>query len=153
MTDSPVSQPAAAARATTFKYIRPEFSDGKKIVTLARTRHLIGAVQVIKRGGENNLHAHKHLDGFWMVMSGRARFYGAEDVVLGELGKHEGILVPRGVPYWFESVGDEDLELFQVEASDVPLVRKEDLVDDRIDYTSMKRAIDVESFENAARGD
>lgn len=32
--------------------------------------------------------------------------------------KHEGVFVPRNVPYWFESVGDELLELLQVEAID-----------------------------------
>ena len=33
-------------------------------------------------------------------------------------GQHEGVFVPRNVPYWFESVGDELLELLQVEAID-----------------------------------
>src|SRR3989442_1127423 len=102
--------------AQTFKYEMPEEEKPKTIVWLARTDRLFADVQVIMQGGETNLRSHGHLDGFWFVLSGRARFYGEGDRVLGELGKHEGILLPRGTPYWFESVGTETLELLQLEA-------------------------------------
>ena len=42
-----------------------------------------------------------------------------------EFGKHEGIHIPRGFYYWFESCGDETLELLQVEAVD--LTQKQNL--------------------------
>ena len=47
------------------------------------------------------------------------------DKVLAELGKHEGIHIPRGFYYWFESCSDEVLELMQVEAVD--LTQKQNL--------------------------
>jgi hypothetical protein len=28
------------------------------------------------------------------------------------------VLIPRGFPYWFEGIGDTELELLQIEASD-----------------------------------
>ena len=37
------------------------------------------------------------------------------DVVIGEFGKYEGILIPRGEQYWFESASvDEELEILQM---------------------------------------
>ena len=38
--------------------------------------------------------------------------------MLAELDIHEGIFIPRGFPYWFEKIGEDDLELLQVEAID-----------------------------------
>ena len=43
-------------------------------------------IQVLREGGENNLHSHRYLDGFWMVLKGRVRFYGPDKAVLGEFG-------------------------------------------------------------------
>mgnify|MGYP003694430529 CR=1 FL=1 len=55
-----------------------------------------GAVQVVKKhGGENNLHYHTTSASFWMVLKGRVRFYGPDDVLIGEFGPHEGTITPR----------------------------------------------------------
>ena len=56
-----------------------------------------------------------------MVLSGRVRFYGEGDVLVGEFGPREGVLVPRNFKYWFEAVGDEPLELLQVESFDIAI--------------------------------
>ena len=104
---------------TVFRYRRPdELKTKRGIAPLARSDILFSAVQIIREGGENSLHSHAAMDGFWFVLRGRARFYGAGDRLIGEIGLHEGVFVPRNVPYWFESVGDEWLELLQVEAID-----------------------------------
>ena len=56
-----------------------------------------------------------YFDGFWMVLAGRVRFYGPGDALIGEFGKYEGILIPRGEQYWFESASDdEELEILQM---------------------------------------
>jgi mannose-6-phosphate isomerase-like protein (cupin superfamily) len=121
----PLAAPGVAPRAQVFKYQRPELPtgpfQGKVITRLARTDRMMANVQVLKTGGENNLHSHTHLDGFWMVLSGRVRFYGEGDTLLAELGPREGILVPRGFKYWFEALGDEPLELLQVESFDIAI--------------------------------
>ena len=59
--------------ARVFKYEKPAFGEGKQIVKLARTDRMLANLQVLKEGGDNNLHAHGHLDGFWMLLGGRAR--------------------------------------------------------------------------------
>lgn len=125
------------ADAQLFKYERPEFDKGRRIIIMCKTDRMVGAVQVLKQGGENNLHSHSHFDGMWMVLSGRVRFYGDEKTVIADLGKYEGIMVPRGFKYWFESVGDEELELLQVEASDIAM-GTERLLNDRTDHTPAK---------------
>ena len=111
--------------ASVFRYRRPEQMKTKRgIAPLARSDILFSAVQIIREGGENSLHSHSAMDGFWFVLRGRARFYGAGDQVIGEIGQHEGVFVPRNVQYWFESVGDELLELLQVEAIDKTVKNK-----------------------------
>jgi mannose-6-phosphate isomerase-like protein (cupin superfamily) len=123
----------------TFKYEKPAMEKPKTIVWLARTDRLIADVQVLKEGGETNLHSHSHLDGFWYVLSGRAKFYGEGDAVLADLGPHEGVLLPRGTKYWFESSSPEPLELLQIEASDKPMNSQRELMSDRNDFSPAKR--------------
>ena len=118
---SKASKPLAirgARRVCFATAVRNELKTKRGIAPLARSDILFSAVQIIREGGENSLHSHSAMDGFWFVLRGRARFYGAGDKLIGEIGQHEGVFVPRNVPYWFESVGDELLELLQVEAID-----------------------------------
>jgi mannose-6-phosphate isomerase-like protein (cupin superfamily) len=108
----------AETRIQAFHYEKPEnFSSGKASVRLCNSDVLSGLVQVVNDEGENNLHYHKTNDGFWLVLGGRAKFYGPGDVLLGEFGPHEGILIPRGARYWFERVGEEELEILRVGGS------------------------------------
>ena len=58
-----------------FKYEKPsDMPGGKAIVQLAGSDIIRGRVQVVREGGENNLHSHRGMDGFWMVLAGRVRF-------------------------------------------------------------------------------
>lgn len=100
-------------RVQVFKYERPNLTRGKGVVRLCNSDILNAHVQVLKEGGENNLHSHSATDQFYVVLAGRIRFYGEGDVVLAELGRHEGIFVPRGFKYWFESASDEPLEVLR----------------------------------------
>lgn len=105
--------------AQLYRYERPDRDDPTKLhVDLCRTDILRGSVQIVGEEGANNLHSHKGEDGFWFVLAGRARFYTAGDEVIGEFGRHEGVLTPRDFPYWFESVGEDSLEILRVGAHD-----------------------------------
>lgn len=107
---------------STFSYKKPDAAvTTKGFIKLSRGEHVRGAVQIVKKnGGENNLHYHTHAETFWWVIKGKVRFYGPEDVVLGEFGEGEGIVTPRFSRYWFENCGDDDLELLQIAASPEP---------------------------------
>jgi len=119
----------------TFSYKKPEnLRRGKGIVQLAQSDIIRGRVQIVREGGENNLHSHTGMDGFWMVLAGKVKFYGPGDVLIGEFGKHEGILVPRGAQYWFESSGDEELEILQMAAFEKGVkVTRNDVTPQKID--------------------
>ena len=125
-------------QARVFKYTKPETTSKKTFVKLARTDRMMAYVQVLSSGGENNLHSHGHLDGFWMVLKGRARFYGEGDKLLADLGPHEGILLPRNFKYWFESSSREPLELLQIEAADIPMPEDRQILEDRKDHSAQK---------------
>lgn len=109
---------AAEAKSTSFSYTKPiEVKAVKGWIKLGQVGNIRGVIQVVKKhGGENNLHYHTTIDSFWMVLKGRVRFYGPGDSPIGEFGPNEGTFTPAYSRYWFENVGDEDLELLQVSA-------------------------------------
>ena len=101
-----------------FSYQRPENDRAKNLTPLCHTDRLWADMQLVKEGGENKLHHHTVSDGFFMVLQGAARFYGEGDVLFAELGAQEGVVMPHGFKYWFESSGTEPLQLLHVAASD-----------------------------------
>jgi quercetin dioxygenase-like cupin family protein len=94
---------------------QPEKRKGKAYVKLVDSGLMVGEVQIVKEGGENNMHSHPTTDGFWWVVRGAANFYDENDEPT-LVSAEEGIFVPRGVPYWFEKAGDEELHLLRVAA-------------------------------------
>jgi len=112
---------AAEAAIKRYSYKTPTAFERKKTsVLLGKGEYVRGMIQVVKEGGENNLHYHANVDGFWMVLKGRAKFYGPGDALLGEFGPQEGLVIPRFARYWFESTGDEQLEILLVQAFSQP---------------------------------
>jgi mannose-6-phosphate isomerase-like protein (cupin superfamily) len=113
--------------------INPQIvAKGKNVTELVRTDLIRANVQVVTDGGETNLHAHTGMDATWTVLQGAATFYGKGDEVIAKLEKHEGILITRATPYWFESSGDEPLVILHVMAYQPGATAK------RIDYTPRK---------------
>ena len=101
-----------------FSYQRPDNDRPKNLTVLCKTDRLSADIQLVKEGGENKLHSHTVSDGFFMVMQGAVKFYGEGDVLLAELGVQEGIVMPHGFKYWFESSGTGPLEILHVAGSD-----------------------------------
>ena len=119
--------------ATVFAYESPvDLAKPKGIARLCRSDIIYSSVQILAEGGENNLHAHSAQDGIWIVLKGRARFYGKDDALLAELAPLQGIHIPRGFYYWFEKAGEERLEILQIEAIDKTIANK------RLDATAPK---------------
>lgn len=100
-----------------YKYTRPTLQPGKKRagIRLVTTDILVAFMQVFEHGGESTMHSHAGMDGFWMILKGRARFH-AEGDKFYDVGPMEGVCTPRGFRYWFESIGDEPLQILQVDA-------------------------------------
>ena len=138
----------AEADPLTFAYSKPSgVNAGKGFVSLGRKDIVRGVVQVVKKhGGENNLHYHTTSASFWMVLKGRVRFYGPDDVLIGEFGPHEGTITPRYSRYWFENAGDEDLEILQVSA-----FSEGAKTSGRTDVSAQRFQIDTAEHFNAAK--
>ena len=118
--------------AKEFRHQTPEFEGVKKTWQVCNSDLMKVQVQVVKNGGENNLHTHTGEDAFWYVISGAVKFYGEGDKLVGEYKKGEGILVPRGYKYWFESASQEPLEILRVTAKDQNIDNK------RVDLSPQK---------------
>src|ERR1041385_2581148 len=98
------------AEAKPFKYEHRDYEGPKKSTLVCSSDLMRVHVQEVKSGGENNLHTHPAEDAFWYVVNGAVRFYGEGDKVIGVYNKGEGILIPRGFKYWFESASDRSEE-------------------------------------------
>jgi quercetin dioxygenase-like cupin family protein len=107
----------AEAKIVQFAFTPPDTQvpDGKKLhVKLAGTDSCRASVQILNKGGENNLHYHPNMDLIYMVLKGRVAFYGPGDKLVGEFGVQEGLLLPENSRYWFKSLGDEEAHLLQI---------------------------------------
>jgi mannose-6-phosphate isomerase-like protein (cupin superfamily) len=132
-----------AQDAKEFRHQTPEFAGPKKTWQVCNSDLMKVQVQVVKDGGENNLHTHTGEDAFWYVISGAVKFYGEGDKVVGEYKKGEGLLVPRGYKYWFESASSEPLEILRVTAKDQSIDNK------RVDLSPQKQwMVDQNTFGN-----
>ena len=121
-----------AQDAVEFRHKTPEFEGVKKTWQVCNSDLMKVQVQVVKSGGENNLHTHTGEDAFWYVINGAVRFYGEGDKEIGVYQKGEGLLVPRGFKYWFESASSDPLEILRVTAKDQSVDNK------RVDLSPQK---------------
>ena len=68
---------------------------------LARTEQLAMYVRSFAAGGgEDGLHHHDD-DALWLVLHGRVTFRSRDGVLLGDLGAHDGVVIPHGTSYRF----------------------------------------------------
>lgn len=107
--------PADAPKPSFFALRARKLARGSTEEPLAIGKHLWLKIKVYGKGGENNLHSHLNQDHSFIVLDGKARFHGPR----GEtrvLKRNEGILLPAGSYYWFESVGKDPLVLLRVGA-------------------------------------
>ena len=127
--------------AKEFRYQTPQFEVVKKTLQVCNSDLMKVQVQVVKDGGENNLHTHTGDDAFWYVIRGAVKFYGEGDRLVGEYQKGEGILIPRGYKYWFESAAPEPLEILRVTAKD------QNVENQRVDHSAQKQwMVDQNTF-------
>ncbi len=107
--------------------IKPEFftmraqllDSGNTEVPLAVGEHLWLKIKVYAKGGENKLHAHPYQDHSFIVLDGRARFHGPRGEKK-ELDRNDGIFLPAGSFYWFETISEEPLVVLRLGAVMAP---------------------------------
>lgn len=86
---------------------------GNTDTILAATKHSWVVIKTYAEGGENSLHAHPNDEHTFVVLQGKAEFIGPkEERQTAE--KYEGVIMPAGTFYRFESVGDEPLVMLRM---------------------------------------
>ena len=90
----------AAPKLQTFSYRKPDnLRNGKGIVQLAQSDIIRGRVQIVREGGENNLHSHTGMDGFWFVLAGKVWWPQTVALLLGGLaGGYFGARIGQALP-------------------------------------------------------
>src|SRR5579862_1006961 len=81
---------------------------GRTMDLLAKTDLMWAHIKVYAEGGENGLHTHDHEDHYFFVLAGEATFHTGVEETKRKVEKYQGILVPKGAFYRFESSGDEN---------------------------------------------
>ena len=100
-------------KPTLFKLQAPLLDQGRGNYPMANTENMWATVKVYASGGENGLHTHPNEDHTFIILAGRARYYGPEGTI-GERGPLEGIMIPAGAYYWFEAISSEPLVILRV---------------------------------------
>ena len=102
-----------AVQPQTFRVRVPLLKEGRVHNVVARAGEMTVAMKCYAEGGENALHAHLDEPHTFVILQGQARFWG-QDGETGVFGRNEGILIPAGWYYRFESCGDEPLVILRV---------------------------------------
>lgn len=98
-----------------FKVRTQLLSKGRSDYILARTEGMSIRIKCYAEGGENALHTHPGQDHTFIVMAGKAKFFGVDGEVT-ELTKNQGILIPEGFYHYFASCGNEPLVMLRIAA-------------------------------------
>ena len=107
-------------KVTRYSMKVPLLTSGRTNQVLARTDTVEVRAKVYAAGGENALHTHLDEDHTFFVLDGEATFYGPDDTPT-VVGRYEGLLIPAGAYYRFESTGDTNLVLLRFGADVEPL--------------------------------
>jgi quercetin dioxygenase-like cupin family protein len=116
-----MAQTEARSQSTTdvtpqvYQIRTPLLRQGRLDTVLADTGNMQVRVKCYAAGGENALHTHPGEDHTFVVLAGKARFWGNEGEV-ATLERNQGIMLPANCFYWFESCADEPLVLLRVGA-------------------------------------
>jgi mannose-6-phosphate isomerase-like protein (cupin superfamily) len=109
--------PASATRAQTFNLITPYLLQGITSDERAKSELLTVLIKVYASGGENRMHAHVHEDHSFIVLEGEATFHFDREESPRVLKPYEGVMLPKGTYYRFESTGRSNLVMLRVGAA------------------------------------
>jgi mannose-6-phosphate isomerase-like protein (cupin superfamily) len=100
-------------KPTMFRMRAQLLDQGRSNTYLAKTKNMWATLKVYASGGENGLHTHPNEDHMFVVIEGTARFFGPDNETV-DLGKYQGIMLPAGAYYNFQSTSVEPLVLMRV---------------------------------------
>jgi mannose-6-phosphate isomerase-like protein (cupin superfamily) len=104
---------AEASGPTFFQLSAQLPKQGRTNIPLAATNVMSVVLKTYASEGENALHAHINEDHVFLILQGRAEFYGPQGQTW-RAGLHEGVLLPRGTFYSFRAISDEPLVMVRI---------------------------------------
>ncbi len=99
-----------------FNLRTPYLKQGRTTAMRAKTELLTITAKVYAAGGENGMHHHPHEDHSFIVLEGEATFRIETDDNLQVVSPYEGVMLPKGANYWFQSSGNQNLVMIRVGA-------------------------------------
>jgi mannose-6-phosphate isomerase-like protein (cupin superfamily) len=103
-------------KVTPYSMKVPLLTSGRTNQVLATTDTVEVRAKVYAEGGENALHTHLDEDHTFFVLDGEATFYGPDETST-VVGRYEGLMIPAGAFYRFQSTGDTNLVLLRFGAN------------------------------------
>ena len=103
--------------ASVYNLRTPYLAQGRTTDVRARTDLMTITAKVYAEGGENAMHHHPHEDHSFIVLEGEATFHIELDENTKVVSRYEGVMLPKGVNYWFQSTGGQNLVMIRVGAS------------------------------------
>jgi mannose-6-phosphate isomerase-like protein (cupin superfamily) len=88
-------------------------SKGRTETVLAASNLLTVRLKMYASGGENTLHAHQEEDHVFIILQGAAEFFDG-DGSLGFFTANQGVLLPKGSMYRFNSCEGEPLVMLRI---------------------------------------
>jgi mannose-6-phosphate isomerase-like protein (cupin superfamily) len=107
------SELGANHKPTIFNVAGQLLARGRTDTPLAATEDLSIRLKIYAEGGENELHAHPGEDHSFIVLQGRARFFGPSDEET-ILEANQGIMLPKGNMYRFTAIPGEPLVMLRI---------------------------------------
>jgi len=106
----------ARPKAEIFQLKAPLLSLGRDNHPLARSELMSLTLKVYAEGGENAMHYHTNEEHSFIVLQGEATFHLDSEENAHVVYQWEGVFLPRGAQYYFQSSGNENLVLLRVGA-------------------------------------
>ena len=108
-------EPEAKPRTQKFSLRTPYMKQGRITQLVAETENLWIHTKINYEGGENEIHTHLDEDHSFIVLEGQMSVFDEKGNEI-KVGKHQGVMIPRGAYYRYLNTGSENLVVIRVGA-------------------------------------
>jgi len=139
-------------KAEVYNLRTPYLTQGRTTDLRARTALMTVMVKVYAAGGEYAMQCHTTEDHTFIVVEGQATFRVDSEDNIRVVNQWEGIMLPKGVYYRFESSGDRNLVLIRAGATPIGMKNERLGLDGKPLPSDSKENGRVERIEAAGKG-
>ena len=108
-------EPEAKPRTQKFSLRTPYMKQGRITQLVAETENLWIHTKINYEGGENEIHTHLDEDHSFIVLEGQMSVFDEKGNEI-KVGKHQGVMIPKGAYYRYLNTGSENLVVIRVGA-------------------------------------